>query len=287
MVRVTGVRPGVGGNVVTEPIRLCVLSSQAIFRECLRRALGQVSRYDVVSVDRGEACLERMEQGCVDLILVDFTHPVRGLRRLLRQAKGEGGAVYVVLLGVDPSANGGDGRWVESGADALLPLDTSLEETVDVVDRVLAGEKIIPPKIAYVLFQRLAERSRQRKDLKRLQRMLLTPRELQILQLVSDHYSNADIASQLEISVHTVKNHMHNILEKLEVESRASAAELADENGWLDGCETSPVDLSGSPRGVPTDDASGRGGDSPGRNGDLETGSHRDAKAAGRESAVS
>jgi DNA-binding NarL/FixJ family response regulator len=61
----------------------------------------------------------------------------------------------------------------------------------------------------------------------------LTPRELEILQLIADGLSNQEIAGQLYLSVHTVKNHVHKILETIGVHSRWAAVRHAIERGWL------------------------------------------------------
>jgi len=61
----------------------------------------------------------------------------------------------------------------------------------------------------------------------------LTPRELEILNLISDHLGNKQIANRLSVSTYTVKNHVHHILEKLQVHSRAEAVDYARQRQWL------------------------------------------------------
>jgi DNA-binding NarL/FixJ family response regulator len=105
---------------------------------------------------------------------------------------------------------------------------------VEAIDGVLGGEKIYPPSIAYLLYQHLAQRSRACERRNRLDALALTPREFEVLSLIADRSSNEAIALRLGISIHTVKNHVHNILEKLEADNRNAAAELALQKGWLE-----------------------------------------------------
>ena len=83
------------------------------------------------------------------------------------------------------------------------------------------------------MFARLAELSRERKRSERVEALELTPREMEILQLIAEGMSNRSIAEQLSLSVFTVKNHVHHILEKLHVQDRREAVEHAYARHWL------------------------------------------------------
>ena len=95
------------------------------------------------------------------------------------------------------------------------------------------------------MFSRLADLARARRREERLEALNLTPRELEILRLIADGLSNKEIAARLYLSFHTVKNHVHNILEKLKVQHRSQAVEYAARRRWLEVRERG----SGEPRG--------------------------------------
>jgi DNA-binding NarL/FixJ family response regulator len=82
----------------------------------------------------------------------------------------------------------------------------------------------------YVRFGKLASESSWRKDMTATD---LTAREIEILNLISSHLANKQIAKRLRVSTYTVKNHVHNILEKLRVHSRAEAVDYARQRQWL------------------------------------------------------
>ena len=83
------------------------------------------------------------------------------------------------------------------------------------------------------MFARLAELSRERARSERVEALELTPREMEILQLIAEGLSNRSIAERLSLSVYTVKNHVHHILEKLHVQDRREAVEHAYARHWL------------------------------------------------------
>jgi len=82
---------------------------------------------------------------------------------------------------------------------------------------------------------------------KRVERVELTPRELEIVHLIAERLSNKEIAKRLCVSLYTVKNHVHNIVEKLQVKNRFEAVEYAHQRRWLKG-ETSTAALGSSRR---------------------------------------
>jgi DNA-binding NarL/FixJ family response regulator len=101
----------------------------------------------------------------------------------------------------------------------------SLDDLIMLVHKVARGESIFPPRVSAVLLRRLSNRASQPQSAGR--GLVLTARETQILQMLELGRSNSDIAARLDIAVHTVKNHVHNVLTKLGVNTRAEAAALS------------------------------------------------------------
>jgi two-component system nitrate/nitrite response regulator NarL len=104
---------------------------------------------------------------------------------------------------------------------AFVSREQSLEELVATVRRAAADEAVCPPSIAAVLFDRVAHRA-----LPGTPQTVLTPREREISSLMARGLTNKQIATSLVICPATVKNHVHNILQKLGVERRGEAAAL-------------------------------------------------------------
>ena len=121
----------------------------------------------------------------------------------------------------------------EAGAAGYLPQEASLEELLNSIQAVAAGEVLCSPKVTALLVSRIAEASRER-ELRRVQGLPnLTRRELEIIALVEEGLSNKEIAVRLEIEIPTVKTHIHNILEKLQLDGRREAAQYVRERGLL------------------------------------------------------
>jgi DNA-binding NarL/FixJ family response regulator len=130
----------------------------------------------------------------------------------------------VIVVGLDAS----DERQVidcaEAGVIGYVTRDYSLADLVAVIDEVTSGGTHIPPAISSLLLRRVREAARQRPKPARLQ--ALSQRETQILRLITAGLSNQDIANELTIELHTVKNHVHSVLTKLGVRRRGEAAAL-------------------------------------------------------------
>ncbi len=112
--------------------------------------------------------------------------------------------------------------WAEAGVVGYVPREASLEDLVSTIEAVVRGELRCSPRIAATLFRRVTKLSANRRHTP--QGIHLTPRELEILDLIDHGLSNKQIAGKLGIEVATVKNHVHNILEKLQVNRRGEAA---------------------------------------------------------------
>jgi DNA-binding NarL/FixJ family response regulator len=122
---------------------------------------------------------------------------------------------------------------LEAGASGCVFREQSLAEMRLAIQGVARGETVLPPRAAGMVFARLVDLGRERRRREKLERLSLTARELEVLTLVADGLSNQQIADRLNLSVHTIKNHVHQTLETLEVHSRWDAARLAISKGWI------------------------------------------------------
>jgi DNA-binding NarL/FixJ family response regulator len=110
----------------------------------------------------------------------------------------------------------------EAGVSGFVPPEGTLDDLLATVESVRRGEILCSPRTAGVLLRRVASLAGNR-DSAWIE-LRLTRRELQIVQLIDEGCSNKEIARLLTISLATVKNHVHNILEKLDVTRRSEAA---------------------------------------------------------------
>ena len=214
-------------------MRLVIADQHQLFRDCLAAVLAEGQGFEVVGkVASGREALERMGETRVDILLVSLEHAADGMCGLIREVEERSPASKVVLLGRDDSEE----RvldCLQAGACGYLVRDQSLADLRSAIEAVSQGDTVCTPRIANSLFNRLARLGRERRRQARLDYLTLTPRELEILGLISEGLSNQEIARRLFLSVHTVKNHVHKILETLGVHSRWAAVRHAVERGWI------------------------------------------------------
>jgi len=139
------------------------------------------------------------------------------LSRALAQVRPD---IRVVALGV-PESEESVLSFAEAGIAGYVPREGSVQDLVDAVERAVRGELQCSPQLAGAIIRRLAWRAASGSD---LPRGPLTARETEIVRLIDQGLSNKEIAVRLGIEVATVKNHVHNLLEKLRVRRRAEAA---------------------------------------------------------------
>ncbi|WP_293236679.1 response regulator transcription factor [Mycolicibacterium sp.] len=183
-------------------------------------ALDLGAAWDLVSLAR--ACAE--VQPNIVLLRIG-THDSM---EMLRAASEIDPGVKVIVLGV---SNDDETQIVACAGAGVAGYHTrreSLGDLLILISRVAAGEMSFSPAFTATLLHRLAALASQRRTSER--ELVLTDREAQILQMLELGLSNHDIAVQLSIAVHTVKNHVHNLLKKLGVATRADAAALARAN---------------------------------------------------------
>jgi len=201
-------------------IRVCVVDEVRLVRDGIACALARDGKLDaaVRSADSREWGV-RVEEFRPDVVLVRVAAPqdIVTLRAIATAAPG----VRVVALGVTDAADEVI-ACAEAGAAGYLPRDGTLEDLTTIITSVAGGETVCSPRVAAALLRRVASLAAERRMGNGNAR--LTARESEIVRLIDRGLSNKEIAQQLVIEVRTVKNHVHNILEKLQVHRRGEAA---------------------------------------------------------------
>lgn len=114
--------------------------------------------------------------------------------------------------------------WIEAGIDGYVPCDASVEDIAEAVNATADGQMVCPPDLAAMLFRRLSESGRRKAHDVQHDAVRLTVREKEVVRLIANGLSNKRIAQQLKIRVGTVKNHVHRVLQKLDLRSRSQVA---------------------------------------------------------------
>lgn len=214
-------------------IRVLIIHRNCLFREGLAFVLAQQPNIAVVgSVAEASAVLGELEKLRPDVIILDLYLPGREGVEEAQRIRAVFPDAKIVIIGLD-NAQSDVLACIEAGGAGCLPQDASVEDLLNNIQAVAAGEALCSPKVAGLLFSRIREAGRER-DLRQVSGLPeITRREHEIVRLIAEGLSNKEIAVRLQIEVQTVKNHVHNILDKLHLDDRRAAARYARERGLL------------------------------------------------------
>jgi len=208
------------------------VDDQELFRRGLTMLLGVEDDIEVVGeAGDGVAATELAAATVPDVILMDVRMPKRsGIEACLAIKEIAPTARIIMLTVSDEEADLYDA--VKNGASGYLLKDSSIDEVAQAVRVVADGQSLISPSMAIKLLDEFKQMSRA--DRHQVPTPRLTERELEVLKLVAQGLNNREIAKRLFISENTVKNHVRNILEKLQLHSRMEAVMYAVREKLLD-----------------------------------------------------
>lgn len=209
-------------------VRVLLVDDQNLFRRGLVAVLASSEDVEVVGeAADGREAVEKARSLRPDIVLMDLHMPVCDGIQATQLIKAERPRTKVVVLTV--SEDDTDlFRAINSGAEGYLLKNLYPDELFHFIERAMAGESPVSPAMAGRLLQEIRQPSRRQGQ---GQASDLTPREREILQLVAEGLSNAEIASRLYVVEGTVKNHLHNVLGKLQLSNRVQAAAFALRQG--------------------------------------------------------
>lgn len=206
-------------------MRVIIADDQELFRRGLTMLLSQEPDIEVVGEAADGVVATDMAVALVpDVVLLDVRMPRRTGIEACRAIKEATPSAKIIMLTVsDEEADLYEA--VKGGAAGYLLKDSSIEEVAQGVRVVAEGQSLISPSMAVKLIDEFKQMSRP--DHARGPRLKLTERELEVLRLVAKGMNNREIAKELFISENTVKNHVRNMLEKLQLHSRMEAVMYA------------------------------------------------------------
>jgi len=217
-------------------VRIIIIHRKRLFREGLAFVLSQQQGMAVVS-SVAKACevLGEMARLRPDVILIELSLPERdGLGDLRQIRRTFPDVAKILMIGLSELASDVL-ACIEAGASGYLPQEASLEDLISSIRAVAAGETFCSPKVAGFLFTHITQQARERERLQALNLTHLTRRGHEVIALLEEGLSNKEIAVRLQIELQTAKNHVHNILEKLQLDSRREVARYAREQGLVQG----------------------------------------------------
>jgi DNA-binding NarL/FixJ family response regulator len=223
--------PGVPG---ADTIRVLLVDDHALFRRGLQATLELEPGIVVVGeCGDGAEALERASELVPDVVLMDVRMPRHdGIEACSAIKQAVPSAKIVMLTMSDDEADLYEA--IKAGATGYLLKDLAAEEVASSIRAVQAGQSLISPTLASKLLTEFAAIVKRTDGPQAVPGPRLTAREMEVLRLVARGMNNRDIARDLFISENTVKNHVRNILEKLQLHSRMEAVMYAVRAKLLD-----------------------------------------------------
>jgi len=207
-----------------------VVSDAREFSESVALAL---LRQEGVSVIRFVGDLTNLvdvvEAAGIDTLLIDAYEPDQGALKMTRLISSRLPHPKIVILRVRDDEDE-ILKYIEAGASGYLPVNSSDEDLLVLINSVRRKEAVCSPRIIFSVFCRIAELTSETQVRCYLE---LMPREIEVLYLIAEGLSNKQIGERLNLSVHTVKNHVHNILEKLQMQNRSEVVHYIFSEGLM------------------------------------------------------
>lgn len=207
-------------------IPVLVVEDNRLLREGIVRILDKHADLEVVVAEGGAAALRHFTTALtppprvvvVDASLADHDPPT--LVQRIRQTAPE---ARVIVMDLVPGPEDVV-EFVKAGASGFIMKDATVDVLVETIRSVAAGRDVLPPALTGTLFSQIAQHATRRPMRRERGLVRMTPREREIIGLIAQGLSNKEIAQRIHLSPHTVKSHVHNILEKLALHSRLQVA---------------------------------------------------------------
>ncbi|MGM0777997.1 MAG: response regulator [Bacillota bacterium] len=221
--------------------KIVIIDDHQLFREGVKRILDFEKSFSVVAEgDDGSEAMALVEEYDPDVIIMDINMPNTNGVEATRQLINKYPQSKVIILSIHDDENYVT-HALKTGASGYLLKEMDADALVEAVKVVADGGSYLHPKVTHNLvneYRRLAAEGTSNSSYSQVEIRrplhLLTRRECEVLQLLADGKSNRGIGEALYISEKTVKNHVSNILQKMNVNDRTQAVVVAIKNGWVE-----------------------------------------------------
>jgi DNA-binding NarL/FixJ family response regulator len=210
-------------------IRILIIEDNRVLRDGITTMLNEQADMRVVAtIGSGNNVLLKAKQTKPHVILLDMglknfkeLSVVESVGKKMPESK-------VIGMGFIPSQSD-IVEFVEAGASGFILKDATVKEFIGTIRSVAQGVKVLPPSLTGSLFSHVVDLALKKRKGKAANAVRMTKREREIIVLIADGLSNKEIAQRLNIATHTVKSHVHNIMEKLALHTRLQIAKFIHE----------------------------------------------------------
>ncbi len=212
-------------------IRVLLIEDNRLLREGITKMLNAEADMKVLSSSGNGDALEKAIALTPDVVLLDLGLKNQNSLTVVSQIMEKLPKTHVIVMDLVP-AHAEVVEFVKAGVAGFILKDATLRDFLQTIRSVAKGTKVLPPLMTGSLFSQIVEHAIQSGKVGQLiSAVKMTSREQDVIAHIASGRSNKEIASELNIAVHTVKSHVHNILDKLALHTRLELANFAHGQG--------------------------------------------------------
>jgi len=206
-------------------IRLILIEDNRLLREGINTMLKKEPDISVVAAfGDSDIGLDKITELKPNVVLLDLGLANNNSLDFVKSLKTENKEIKIIVMDLIPIQED-IMRFVEAGVSGFILKDATISEFTKTIRSVAGGEKILPPIMAESLFSQIVDSGvKKMGPSKMIQSVKMTNREREIVALIAEGLANKEIAFKLSLSIYTVKSHVHNILEKMALNTRVQIA---------------------------------------------------------------
>ena len=214
-------------------IRVLLIEDNRLLREGITAMLNEQPDIKAVSATGNGDAMEKARKIKPQVVLLDLGLRSQNSLRIAENIKKKYSKAEIVVMDLIP-VQAEVVEFVKAGVSGFILKDATIDDFLHTIRSVAEGKKVLPPSLTGSLFSQIVEHAVKSGKANRLMKSVkLTRREHEVVDLIARGMSNKEIATELNIAVHTVKSHVHNILEKLALRTRLELASFALTEGMV------------------------------------------------------
>jgi DNA-binding NarL/FixJ family response regulator len=214
-------------------IRLLLIEDNRLLREGIVAMLKSQPDINIVAASpNSEDTVVKLRQLKPDVIILDLGLQSQNSLAIVEIIKKDFGKAKVIIMDLAP-VQGDIAQFVKAGASGFILKDATLDDFLTTIRNVAKGKDVLPPYLTNSLFTQIVEHALKSGKVKLRDAVRMTKRERDVIELIADGSSNKEIGQKLNVSIFTIKSHIHNIMEKLALHSRLEVAKYSYKNRTL------------------------------------------------------
>jgi DNA-binding NarL/FixJ family response regulator len=209
-------------------IKILLIEDNRLLREGIDALLNKQTDMNVVTtVGNGENILALVDKLNPNIVLLDLGLRSQNSLQIVKLIKSNFKEIKIIVMDLIPLQTDVF-EFVQAGVSGFMLKDINVNEFLKTIRSVYEGTQVLPPHLTGSLFSQIVEHAINGTSPSKIEESVrMTKREKQVIELIANGNTNKEIAQQLHLSTYTVKSHVHNILEKLALNTRVQIAKHA------------------------------------------------------------